>query len=313
MHKRIISHYNLRNSKGDLLSQKDVDFVNLYLGMDNPMYLDFNLIRPNNKWSRKMLRYISSYMNELADAVFMFDEKTQTYLLKGLHETNSTFLGMSKGQPDGNSLGPILKKEIKEKLNDYRDIIRSGNFNINTVYFTIDNIGQDRISDFLTSICKEALLDFTVEQTIKYSIPTKRFRIRIYNKNNNKWEIKSVELPFFNDAPVIFIPKSMVSNRSKLKSNFTKFITLGFNRFFKNSPEYLKLINNDLKKGVFKKDLITHYKSEGLNQKDIARIVFKEMPPENLISLLDELQVDLNNLSDYDLDNLVEKKNKKSN
>jgi len=177
---KIIDFYSQLNG----LKQKDVEFVNLILGRDNFLFLDFNRIYlGDDLHSRKLRKYIDVYMSELMYKVLNGDRAAISSLLEGIHESNETYLGYSKvtgSLPQGKSLGPKLKDEVLNNITTWAALFRSNPI-IDSFQYGIKEIGPDRISDIVTSICKGGLIEFTRDQCLKHSIPMQTFMLRYFN------------------------------------------------------------------------------------------------------------------------------------
>lgn len=305
---KIINHYGL-DRQG--YTQHNVDFVDVYLGVDNMLFLDYNKILLNNSPLHKLMKKdIDSFMLSLFQNLASKNDTNLANLLKGLHETNATHLGMSNGNPKGNSVGDELKKEIFDNLKFLRKAFLKGNLEIDTIYFGIAKIGPDRISDIVASIVKLRLIEFTKEQCIKHSIPTKMVPIQnIFNSNKLIWETKFFELPFYNGKPVIFIPKDIVSSYVNITGTFHAFIRYGFNSFFKNSAELKKVIRGndlDLEKKLTRKEFDKYNKENGINPKAISQKILVEFENKDVINLFDEIRKKVVILSDDEIIEIIE-------
>jgi len=238
---KIIREFGL-NAQG--YTQHNVDFLDVYLGVDNPLFLDYNKIILGNSSLHRSMKYdIDVFMRNLFQSLINTNDSDLSKLLGGLHETNATHLGMSKNIPKGNSVGDELKNEMFKNLKFLRKAFLKGNLEIDSIYFGIENIGPDRISDIVTSIIKSKLIDFTQMQCLKHGIAMHTFTMKkIFNSSNISWETKFVKLPTFDGKPVIFIPKDIVSSYGSISGTFNSFIRYGFNFFFKDSIELKKVI-----------------------------------------------------------------------
>jgi len=292
-------------------TQHNVDFLDVYLGVDNPLFLDYNkIILGNTIFHRYMKNDIASFMGKMFLYLSSTNDIKLSELLDGLHETNATHLGLSNGNPRGKSVGNELKEAIFNNLKYLKKAFSKGNLEIDSIYFGIKNIGPDRISDIVTSIIKSHLIEFTQKQCTKHNILMKKVPIsNIYNSISATWETKFVELPFYENKPIIFIPKDIVSSYTSISGTFHSFVRYGFNNFFKNSVAYKKSVrgkDGNLDKNLTRNEFDKYNKGLGLNEKDISQKILSEFENKDVINLFAEIRRNVNILSDDDLIEIIE-------
>jgi len=311
----IISEFDL-DKKG--FTQHNVDFLNVYLGVDNSLFLDYNkIILGSSPLYKLMQKDLNIFMKNMFEYLAKGNDKYLEELLLGLHETNATHLGMSKYKPKGNSVGDELKKEILNNLKFLKKIFLKGNLEIDCLYFGIEKIGPDRISDIVTSIIKSKLILFTQQQCFKHSIQTKPQGVsRIFDSNTVSWGAAIVELPIYDNKPVIFVPKDIVSSYAGISGTFDSFVRYGFNNFFKSSLDYKLEVRGkegDIDSDLKRKEFDEHFKSLGLNKKNISQKILLETTNLDLVNVFAENRKLVSFLSDDELVDIVENKLKKAN
>jgi hypothetical protein len=312
---KIIEHYGL-DEQG--YNQHNVDFLDLYLGVDNLLFLDYNKILLGNSSINSLMRLdIENFMKSMFDYLSRQQDINLSNLLAGLHETNATHLGMSKNRPMGNSVGDELKKEIFKNLKFLRRAFLNGILEIDSIYFGIENIGPDRISDIVTSIIKSRLIEFTKQQCLKHSIPTQKFVInKIFDSASLIWNTTFVDLPVYDGKPVILIPKDIVSSYGSILGTFDSFIRYGFNNFFKTSPVYKALVRGENGKkdsNLKRKEFDEYNKIKGFNKKAISQQILTEFENKHLIDAFAEIRKRVYVLTDHDLIDMIENSLKKAN
>lgn len=312
---KITDHFSL-NRQG--YNQHNVDFLDIYLGIDNPLFLDYNkIILGNTQLHRLMKRDIDTFMKSM----FVFLSKNQdsalSDLLNGLHESNATHLGLSEGKPRGKSVGNELKETIFENLKYLKKAFSKGNLQIDSIYFGIKNIGPDRISDIVSSIIKLRLIEFTQLQCIKHSIPTKSIPVnKIFNSKNISWETKFVELPTYNNKPILLIPKSIVSTYAGVSGTFHSFIRYGFKSFFRNSPECIKNVRGkdaNIDSKLTRKEFDEYNKKNSICDKDVSQKILTEFENGDVINLFAEVRKKVSIILDKDLIEIIENNIRKAN
>lgn len=302
-------------------TQHNVDFLDIYLGVDNLLFLDYNKILLGNTPLHKLMKNdIDSFMKSMFLYLTRNQDSNLSNLLKGLHETNATHLGMSKNNlkgPKGNSVGDELKKEIFKNLKFLKKAFIKGNLEIDSIYFGIEKIGPDRISDIVTSIIKSRLMDFSKQQCIKHSIPLHSFPIsKIFNPLNLTWGANFVELPIYDGKPVILIPKDIVSTYDSVSGTFHSFVSYGFHNFFKSSSAYKLLVrgkdgklDSNLKRNEFDK----YNKDNGMNNKSVSQKILTEFDNKDVINAFAEIRKNVNVLTDDEIIEIIENNLKKAN
>lgn len=312
---KIIEHYGL-DAQG--YTQQNVDFLDLYLGIDNLLFLDCNkILLGNSPLYLAMKSDIDAFMRGMFVYLTRRQDLNLSALLEGLHETNATHLGMSKNRPQGNSVGDELKKEIFKNLLFLRRSFLNGNLEINSIYFGIENIGPDRISDIVTSIIKLRLIEFTQDQCFKHGIAMQRFAVnKIFDSNSLTWNTSFVDLPSYGGEAVIMIPKDIVSSYASISGTFSSFIRYGFNKFFKTSPVYKQLVRGKdgrIDTELKRKEFDEYNKTIGLNPKAISQQILTEFDNKDLVEVFEEVRKRVYILNDDELVDLIENNVKKAN
>ncbi len=302
----IINYFELKDNNGNYLMQSQVDFVNVFLGVDNPFFLDFNnIISSETEWANRMKKTLESFSFNLG-SMLLTNKRELKGFLNNIHESNATYLGWSKGRADGNSIGPILCKSLIDSLDDYKSLYISGKFSFNTMQFTTKQIGIDRISDFITSVCKLDLINYTISECDKYGIErTKSYRMLYYDLHTSKWCYQFFTLPTFEGNPVIFIPKDLISSAGSYKCTFTKFMTLGLNSLVDIYAGFIDLKSSNKNLKISKKLMKHYFYQKGYDDKDIVRLIFKELPQLLLDKILNDINSSNYSLSDDEIENII--------
>lgn len=299
-------------------TQHNVDFLDVYLGIDNPLFLDYNKIILGTSSLHRSMKYdIDIFMRNLFQSLTNINDSDLSKLLSGLHETNATHLGMSKNIPKGNSVGDELKNEMFKNLKFLRKAFLKGNHEIDSIHFGIPNIGPDRISDIVTSIIKSKLIDFTQKQCLKHGITTHTFPMKkIFDSSIIDWNANFVELPSYDGKPIIFIPKDIVSSYITISGTYHSFIRYGFNSFFKDSIELKKVIrgiDGNTEKKLSRKEFDEYNKEKGINNKVVSQKILTEFKNKDVINIISEIRKNVNVLSDDELIEIIENIIRKAN
>lgn len=292
-------------------TQHNVEFVDLYLGVDNRLFIDYNkILNGNSVLYRAMRNDIESFMRYLFNALAAERTDNLRTLLTGLHESDSTHLGMSENAPNGNSVGKELKRNILANLLYLRRAFLNGVLQIDGLYFGIENIGPDRISDIITSVIKGRLIEFTKQQCVLYDIVTESTPMtRIYDATNSTWNTGFVDLPHFDGKPIIFVPKDIVSTYSGISGTLHSFIRYGFNNFFKTSPDYKALVRGqggDLNPDLKRKEFDEYNKNLGMNTKTLSQMMITTLENRFLAEAFLDVRSNVLVLSNEELIDIIE-------
>jgi hypothetical protein len=183
--------------------QADLDFVDLELSTDTPLYLDPYAIQiRHDEWSELCGDHIRSYFAQLLDALAKSDRERVKHLLSHLHEPNETRLGVSTGESRGRGIG-LEKAEMLTTSLIRSKALRTGLLtDISETEMFIHGIGRDTISDLTTNVLRGVLAQYTVEQCTLHRIPTQDvFDIGpIWNIGSGDWEAQPLRLPIHNES-----------------------------------------------------------------------------------------------------------------
>lgn len=87
------------------LSQPELDFVDIDLDKDIPLFIDpYALSIKSDIFSTKCNEYVSSYFQTVIDCIKKQEDSRAKHLLNNLGEPNETCLGVSKGSPSGRGI-----------------------------------------------------------------------------------------------------------------------------------------------------------------------------------------------------------------
>ena len=194
----------------------DVDFLNVNLEADNRCYLDPVLLyKFNDEFCINAKESIKDYFADLLDAAVNNNLNKATYLTSNLVESNEVRLGYSNGTPNGTGFGNNNGFELY-KLIEKSKAINSGLLSdLFDMSILIPNVDRDRISDFTINIIFTHLIDYTHEQAKLYGIPMVNVELKhkVWNTITKKWEKINVELPVYNNYPIVLVPKRLCRNK----------------------------------------------------------------------------------------------------
>ncbi len=156
--------------------QEDVDFVIPFIDEDIPFYIDPFLL-----WKSPSQQDNSLHLNLINSFNFLGHQylKGKTDCIDTLincSECNEIGFGTSKSKT-GKRIGEKIANEILGLYNDIPQISKSGFLHFEEIQLLIDNIAEDRISDFTANFIKSFLIDYTIDQCEKVNIPIEKVDI----------------------------------------------------------------------------------------------------------------------------------------
>ena len=140
-----------------------------------------------------------------------------------------TKLGYTAYGSSGSGMGDEFSRRVFDAVIDFIDLglDEFGSY-LSTFHMFVDGIGPDRISDMVTNIIKEELIDYTIKICRDKSIPTKKVLIgNVGFSLNFGWARKKVELPInpYDGKAIILVPKDFLRANSYLEiADFEQYI-----------------------------------------------------------------------------------------
>ncbi|KAB7610422.1 hypothetical protein F9L33_14065 [Amylibacter sp. SFDW26] len=194
-------------------SQSELDFVDIELNKDTPLYLDpFAIQLKSDDWSAVCIDHIRSFFSALLDSIRDENLGRTKHLLTNLREPNEVRLGESEGKPRGRGIGPKKAAKIFEAFRNsvafdtglLEDVAESELF--------IEFIGRDTISDLTVNVLRGPLCDYTRKQCNLLDIDTTIVRdlSPVWDIGLNDWRSTEQELPIHEGKAIVLVPKLSV-------------------------------------------------------------------------------------------------------
>ena len=252
-------------------TQFELDFVDIDIDTDLPLFIDSNQIRKydsefNAKLSDTMDSFFTYLLNTLSNGM---DEKAK-YLCSHLSEINETHLGLSKGISQGKGVGPISAIKIFEGLKNSQAIENGVLENIEDLRVLVHGFDKDMLSDMLTNILKKHLLDYTIEQCkllnieLTQNVPSGYF----WNEKTCQWENEYTNRLVIDNMPILLVPKKIVNfSLNGSSGQYRQHFVLNFlqEENIKNRTSLVQQRKKSKELFVTKKDIV---KSEPTMDKD---------------------------------------------
>jgi hypothetical protein len=189
-------------------TQNEVDFAIPFLNEDIPLYLDpFLLWKSPSQQDNALHTAIMNAFNYLGK-LFSKNENLAVKILKELSECNEVGLGNSKTR-HGLKIGDKMAKEILSTYRDIPQVQKKGFIHFEELQLLVENFSKDRVSDISCNFLKSFLIDYTIQQSEKYGIPTRSLHIQFFDTNKLKINNEEISLPFNpdNKEPILLVPK----------------------------------------------------------------------------------------------------------
>jgi hypothetical protein len=192
-------------------SQAELDFVDIPLNRDVPLFLDpFAISQRTDRWSHEAHALLVSFFQDVIDSIRENRIDHARHLLSFLQEPNETHLGLSQGEPQGAGIGSFQAAQLLNALRQ-SDAVRTGFLSsLEECELMIEGIGWDKISDLTTNIIRGKLAEYTREQCVLHSIPFRAVNCGAsYSTDLHDWTSDYLELPVVNGAAVLLVPKAV--------------------------------------------------------------------------------------------------------
>lgn len=191
-------------------TQSAVDFVIPFLDEDIPFYLDpFLLWKSPSMQDNSLHTAIVNSFNYLGKLAHEEKEAEAAEILVRASECREVGLGVSKTKR-GARISEKTAQAILSLFRTVPQIATHGFTHFEEIQLLVDNVAKDRVSDIACSYIKSFLIDFTIEQCQKYSIPTvKSPSVPVYDYKSNRFTEEDAFLPQNPETkmPIIFVPK----------------------------------------------------------------------------------------------------------
>lgn len=206
---RFSDHFNLRRP------QSQLDFVDIPLETDIKLYVDpYALHISPVDWLRTCGDLVVNYFHLLLKALRSGDKDKAMMLLSNLHEPNETRLGLSKGRPKGRGWGDKQARQLYRTLSNSKAISSGVLKDLSDFEMLMPGIASDKISDLAINVIRGELVSYTQEQCELHNVPTENVPAGVFwNPDDERWEAQFADLPTYEGAGLILVPKVAVRRR----------------------------------------------------------------------------------------------------
>lgn len=201
---RVSEHYHLGRT------QPSLDFVDIRLDTDTPVFVDPNAIRGlDTLWGAECRSLLQHFFQHVLDLIGSGKDTAVVTLLASLRERNEFHLGFSEGESQGRGFGSGHATEVWEALTRSK-AARTGLLqDIEDTCLLIEGIGPDMVSDAVCNLIRGPLIRYTQDMCRYYGIPMAPDVASgpVLNPQTFVWQEEFVELPVVHDRKLVLVPK----------------------------------------------------------------------------------------------------------
>lgn len=203
----------------DLLASENVFDISLV--SDLPLFIDPFLVFDSDKPEYQRLhmdvvRYVSFVRNKIIEGNVTDAQEKEWLHFK---EISNNWLGYSVGGNAGRGMGPTFASGaligLRGPLKDFGKEKYSKGSHFERLFLFSKGAGKDALSDFITNLCHEFLLNFTQVFARKHLAPEqcREFNVRrvSFDYDKERWVHRKFFLPAFNSEYVLLTPIDLLT------------------------------------------------------------------------------------------------------
>ena len=195
-------------------SQYELDFVDVDVATDTPLFLDHYFIAKNDfPFATEAHLSLRSYFDCLLSALRDNRMLDAEELFSHLGETNEICLGFSRSAPQGKGMGPSDAARIFRSLKESKALQTGIMEDIEDFRIFVDNVDKDKMSDMTANIIKKHLIAYTQAQCTLWNIPlTAGVPSGSYwERKMNIWDNQYTNMLVVGGRKILLVPKRIVS------------------------------------------------------------------------------------------------------
>jgi hypothetical protein len=250
------------------MSQDELDFVDVDLIGDDPLFVDPFLLRTEqNEWAQECVLLVQDFFVNLLSALRDGPQARVEQLLRELGEPNETHLGYSGYIAQGRGLGQGLGAQVGDALAKSRALESGVLQDLEDTVLMVPGIGRDMISDLTTNVIRGPLVEYTQDVAAAHAIELSPTAARVWDRVEHRWDTVRAEVPRPDAGrgprPLLLVPKSIVRVELTFKSSeYYRYFMLDFlaGLELNANSELVRLLKDGTPK-VTKRDLIRKYGS----------------------------------------------------
>jgi len=144
------------------LSQPQLDFVDVSNDYDLPVFVDPYAIEiRDDLWAAQASEQIRSFFKQVLDALRDHNTARAVELMSNLHEPRETFLGVSRGDPQGRGVGRGQAQQLIAAIRQSKAYSSGILSDLSEMALYVEGVDKDKISDLTTNIIRALLIEYT--------------------------------------------------------------------------------------------------------------------------------------------------------
>ena len=198
------------------ISANKLDFVNINLSKDNKIFIDPAKIKKGtSEFHKSCYQKVENFIQNLLELSKRREYSTLMKIIENLYERNETRLGYSLETTHGKSFGENGGRDLIRLLAKNEWVQNGEVEDIFDCLIMIPNIGEDKVSDLITTILFTDLINYTQKQCEMWDIEMQKVKLDklCWDAENEKWVRLKEELPMHNERPIVFVPKSFTGKK----------------------------------------------------------------------------------------------------
>lgn len=202
----------LSSAFGLQTTQAELDFVDVDLDQDTPLFLDpFAISQRLDTLSQDCHRTLTAYFQQIVDDIRHGRAENARALLLQLREPNETRLGYSRSRPNGAGIGNMQASQLFLALQASNAVQTGFLSSLEECELMIAGVARDKLSDLTTNVLRGQLAAYTNDQCALFGIPTRSTALPpSFNRDSGQWESRYYTLPVWDEKPVLLVPKIFV-------------------------------------------------------------------------------------------------------
>jgi hypothetical protein len=194
------------------LSQPELDFVDVDLERDAPLFVDpFAISQRLDSLSQECHLTLHAFFQRIVDAIRAGQGADAQALLLQLREPNETRLGYSTRRPQGAGIGTMQAGQLFAALQGSTAVQTGFLRSLEECELMIDGVARDKLSDLTTNVIRGHLAQYTRDQCALFNIAVRPVALApSFNRDTGQWEGNYFDLPVWENRPVLLVPKFFV-------------------------------------------------------------------------------------------------------
>jgi hypothetical protein len=204
---------------------ENVPFLDVDADNDNAVFLDGSAIRnATDPYGTRAQLQLVTFFDEvirLRQSQNLADRTHGLSILRRMSEPGETRLGYSakgtNGKGFGHGLGKVLWDALGSQLCRDKALTR-----IEHLPLFLPGIDRDLMSDMMTRVVMDILVDFTHQMMQQYPIlqaTTGKQELMVWDAQKLDWVHKDYELPFVGGKQLVLVPQGWVTDRLLMRAN----------------------------------------------------------------------------------------------